>query len=57
MTRLYALARSHELLARKSYGAVRMEEVVRQALAPYFSKSSPRLTFQATNPRCRPRLR
>ncbi|HEY8125350.1 MAG TPA: chemotaxis protein CheB [Methylocystis sp.] len=45
MTRLYALARSHELLARESYGAVSLEEVVRQALAPYFSEGSQRLTL------------
>ena len=45
LTRLYALARSHELLARESYGAVSLEEVVRQALAPYFSEDSQRLTL------------
>ncbi len=45
MTRLYALARSHELLARESYGAVRLEEVVRKALAPYFSEDRQRLTL------------
>ncbi len=45
LTRLYALARSHELLARESYGAVGLEEVVRQALAPYFSEGSQRLTL------------
>jgi two-component system CheB/CheR fusion protein len=45
MTRLYALARSHELLARESYGAVSLEEVVREALTPYFSEDSQQLTL------------
>ena len=40
-----------------SYGAVSLEEVVRQALAPYFSEDSQRLTLSGSSIRCRPRLR
>jgi two-component system CheB/CheR fusion protein len=46
LTRLHALSRSHELLARGSYEAVRMDEVVRQALTPYFSQHDPRLALK-----------
>jgi len=43
--RVHALARSHELLARESYGDVSIEQVVRQAVAPYFHQNSPRLAL------------
>ncbi len=41
--RLHAMARAHELLSRKNWGEVAIEELVGQALAPYLSAGNERI--------------
>lgn len=45
LARLQAMARSHELLSRQSWGEVGLEEMVRQGLAPYVPTDAARITL------------
>lgn len=54
--RLHALARSHELLSRENWGEVGMEQVLRQALAPFFQQERERFVLAGPAVMLRPEL-
>lgn len=53
--RLHAMARSHELLARENWGEVGVEEMLRQALAPY-CQDGERIAFSGPPTKLPPEL-
>jgi two-component system CheB/CheR fusion protein len=54
--RLRALARSYELLSREHWGRVAVEQVLRQALAPFFRNDSERIALSGPTIPLRPEL-
>jgi two-component system CheB/CheR fusion protein len=49
--RLYAIARTHDLLTAKDWKGADLKSIIRQEIQPYAENISDRLTFEGDNPR------